>query len=119
MREKKRKLITIMTPCYNEEANVENVYSEIKKIFSRLKQYRYEHIFIDNASKDTTVEILKGIAKKDRAVKIIVNSRNFGHVRSPHYGLLQGRRRGHSGFCRPAGSTFADTGILKKMGGRI
>ena len=80
-----------MTPCYNEEANVENVYTEIKKIFSGLKKYQYEHIFIDNSSKDKTVDILKRIALKDRNVKIIVNSRNFGHVRSPHYGILQGK----------------------------
>ncbi|MCX7635693.1 MAG: glycosyltransferase family 2 protein, partial [Syntrophales bacterium] len=58
-------------------------------VFHRLPQYRYEHIFIDNASRDGTVEILKKIANLDRNVKIIVNTRNFGHIRSPFHGILQ------------------------------
>lgn len=83
------KLISIVTPCYNEEENVEELYLQVKNIFSNLPQYKYEHIFIDNASKDKTVYILKAIAKLDKNVKIIVNSRNFGHIRSPYYGVLQ------------------------------
>mgnify|MGYP001610889215 CR=1 FL=1 len=83
------KLISIVTPCYNEEENVEAVYKEVKLIFENLKDYRYEHIFIDNASKDKTVQMLKCIAKEDKNVKIIVNARNFGHIRSPYHALLQ------------------------------
>jgi glycosyltransferase involved in cell wall biosynthesis len=83
------KLISIVTPCYNEEENVEVVYKQVKAVFDMLDGYTYEHIFIDNASKDRTVEILKEIAKDNKNVKIIVNSRNFGHIRSPFYGLLQ------------------------------
>jgi len=84
------KKISIVTACYNEEENVEALYQEVKKIFQNdLKQYAYEHIFIDNASQDKTVAILKKIASVDKNVKIIVNSRNFGHIRSPFYGLLQ------------------------------
>lgn len=83
------KLISVVTPCYNEEGNVQEIYDRVKKVFSELPQYRYEHIFIDNASLDKTVEILKSIAKDDKNVKIIVNSRNFGHIRSPYYALLQ------------------------------
>jgi polyisoprenyl-phosphate glycosyltransferase len=84
------KKISIVTACYNEEENVEALYQEIKKIFQEnLKDYEYEHIFIDNASKDATISILKKIASADKNVKIIVNSRNFGHIRSPHYALLQ------------------------------
>lgn len=67
-----------MTLCYNEEENVEGVYRQVKVVFDNLKGYAYEHIFIDNASRDRTVAILKGIAAKDNNVKIIVNSRNFG-----------------------------------------
>lgn len=85
------KLISIVTPCYNEELNVEEVYRQVKQIFAELPQYRYEHIFIDNASKDTTVAILKQLAARDYNVKIIVNARNFGHLRSPYYGLQQAR----------------------------
>ncbi|MEN6622313.1 MAG: glycosyltransferase family 2 protein [Smithella sp.] len=83
------KLISIVTPCYNEEDNVAELYSQVNKVFGRLPDYNYEHIFIDNASKDNTVSILKEIAAQDKKVKIIVNSRNFGHIRSPYYGLLQ------------------------------
>jgi glycosyltransferase involved in cell wall biosynthesis len=86
------KLISIVTPCFNEEQNVEKLYEEVKAIFiNSLPKYRYEHIFIDNASVDNTVGILKRIAHQDKNVKIIVNVRNFGAVRSPYYGLLQSK----------------------------
>jgi polyisoprenyl-phosphate glycosyltransferase len=87
----KKKLLTIVTPCYNEEKNVENIYSEIKKVFSSLPDYNYEHLFIDNASTDNTVFLLKRTAEQDKRVKVIVNTRNFGHIRSPFHGLLQAR----------------------------
>lgn len=83
------KIISVVTACYNEEENVEDLYKQVKEILGNLEGYAYEHIFIDNASKDNTVKILKEIAKGDRHVKIIVNARNFGHIRSPYYGLLQ------------------------------
>jgi glycosyltransferase involved in cell wall biosynthesis len=85
------KLISIVTACYNEEENVDDVYQQVKAIFDQLPQYKYEHIFIDNASTDTTVKLLRNIASKDKNVKIIVNSRNFGHIRSPYHGLLQAK----------------------------
>ena len=85
------KLISVITPCYNEEENVKELYSQVKSIFDELQGYSYEHIFIDNASKDGTVSILREIAKTNRNVKIIVNARNFGHIRSPYHGLLQAR----------------------------
>ena len=83
------KLISVLTGCFNEEENIEELYLQVKKVFAELKDYNYEHIFIDNCSKDRTVEILKKIAKEDKNIKIIVNTRNFGHTRSPFYGLLQ------------------------------
>lgn len=86
-----KKLISVVTPCYNEELNVEEVYKQVKAVFAQLPQYRYEHIFIDNASADNTVAILKRLAAADYNVKIIVNVKNFGHIRSPYYGLLQAR----------------------------
>lgn len=84
-------LISIVTPCYNEAENVAALYQSVKDLFQRLPQHHYEHIFIDNASSDRTVPILKEIAAKDKNVKIIVNTRNFGHIRSPFYALLQAR----------------------------
>ena len=86
------KLISIVSHCYNEEENVTELYEQVKAIFSdQLNDYEYEHIYIDNASTDKTVELLKDIAKKDKNLKIIVNSRNFGHLRSPMYAILQAR----------------------------
>lgn len=84
------KLISIVTPCFNEEGNVEELYKRVKTVMSEtLSNYNYEHIFIDNASSDKTVEILKNIAKEDKNIKIIVNSRNFGHMCSPVHGMFQ------------------------------
>jgi polyisoprenyl-phosphate glycosyltransferase len=83
------KLISIITPCFNEEGNVENVYRQVKDVFKTLPEYNYEHVFIDNASTDRTVDILRQLAKDDKNIKIIVNVRNFGHVRSPYHGVLQ------------------------------
>jgi glycosyltransferase involved in cell wall biosynthesis len=83
--------ITVLTPCYNEAENVEVLYERVKAVFAPLTQYRYEHLFIDNASSDDTVARLRAIASRDRSVKVIVNTRNFGHVRSPYYALLQCR----------------------------
>src|SRR5438132_3483567 len=84
--------ITILTPCYNEAENVQALYERVRSVFEPLHDYRYEHLFIDNASTDRTVDILRDIASRDKNVKVIVNTRNFGHVRSPFHGLLQCRR---------------------------
>ena len=83
------KTISIYTACYNEEENVEELYNRVRAQMRKVGRYRYEHIFIDNASHDNTVAILKRIASRDQNVKVIVNARNFGHIRSPHHALLQ------------------------------
>jgi glycosyltransferase involved in cell wall biosynthesis len=83
------KHITILTPCYNEEENVRPLYEAVKRIFAGLPQYTYDHLFIDNASRDHTVDILRKIAGDDPNVRVIVNARNFGHIRSPYHALLQ------------------------------
>ena len=85
------KLVSIVTPCYNEEANVEALVVRIRAIMQALPRYRYEHLFIDNASTDQTVEIVKRLAGEDPRVRLIVNARNFGHVRSPIHALFQAR----------------------------
>ena len=84
-------LLTILTACYNEEGNVREVYQQVKAAMQTLPSYDYEHLFIDNASKDKTVEILRELAAADKRVKVIVNTRNFGHIRSPYYAFLQAR----------------------------
>jgi glycosyltransferase involved in cell wall biosynthesis len=84
-------LLTILTACYNEEGNVREVYQQVKAAMHTLPGYDYEHLFIDNASTDQTVAILRELAAADKRVKVIVNTRNFGHIRSPYYGFLQAR----------------------------
>lgn len=83
------KSISIVTPCYNEEGNVKELYAQVKAVFEQMDTYTYEHIFIDNASKDNTLLLLKELASEDPNVKIIANARNFGHIRSPYHALLQ------------------------------
>ncbi|MGA8025924.1 MAG: glycosyltransferase family 2 protein [Bryobacteraceae bacterium] len=83
------KTISIITACYNEEQNVEELYDRVRSAMIGVGRYCYEHIFIDNSSQDGTVAVLKQIASRDRNVKIIVNARNFGHIRSPMHAFLQ------------------------------
>jgi dolichol-phosphate mannosyltransferase len=86
-----KSLISIVTPCFNEEENVDELYRRIKTVISKIDKYDFELIFIDNHSEDNTVEKLKALAANDYAVKIIVNTRNFGHIRSPYHAILQSR----------------------------
>lgn len=83
------KTLSVITPCYNEEQNVRELYERVGAAIAASGNCRYEHIFIDNASRDRTVAVLKEIAAADRNVKIIVNARNFGHIRSPMHALYQ------------------------------
>ena len=87
---KKKKLISIVTPCYNEEDNIDELYHRIVAVMAD-QPYDYEHIYIDNSSTDETVQKIKRIAARDRRLKLIVNARNFGHIRSPYYGILQSK----------------------------
>jgi glycosyltransferase involved in cell wall biosynthesis len=85
------KLFSIVTACYNEEENVREVYEQVREVMAGFPGYDYEHIFIDNASKDRTVAILRELVKEDKRVKVIVNARNFGHIRSPCHAILQAK----------------------------
>lgn len=87
----KRKLISVVTPCYNEEGNVEELHRRIVAQFEDLPDYDFEHIYIDNASTDGTVAAIRRLAAADPRVKAIVNNRNFGIIRSSTYALLQAR----------------------------
>jgi glycosyltransferase involved in cell wall biosynthesis len=84
-------LLTILTPCFNEEGNVREVYQQVKAAMQTVPDYDYEHLFIDNASTDATVAILRELAAADKRVKVILNTRNFGQVRSPYHAFLQAR----------------------------
>lgn len=81
--------ISILTPCYNEIDNVENLGAAVKRVMSELSDYDYEHIFIDNCSIDGTQGILRKMAENDRKILVICNERNFGFSRSSYYGLTQ------------------------------
>ena len=85
------RLISIVTPCYNEELNIRELYLRMRAVMQELPEYRYEHIFIDNASHDATPSILRELAAADSNVKVIFNARNFGHLRSPMYAFLQAK----------------------------
>ncbi len=80
--------LSVITPCYNEEANVRELCARVAAAMARVPDCTYEHILIDNASSDNTVAVLREIAAADRRVKIIVNARNFGHIRSPMHAFL-------------------------------
>lgn len=82
-------LLSIVIPCYNEQDNVREVYAQVNRVVDEIGRYDREIIFIDNASKDDTVDILREMAQHDKRVKVIVNARNFGHIRSPYHALLQ------------------------------
>ena len=83
--------VSIITPCYNEEANVAELHARVAAAMAQVPDCTYEHIFIDNASTDATVDRLKALRAADERVKIIVNARNFGHIRSPMHAFLQAR----------------------------
>ena len=82
-------LISIVTPCFNEADNIGELVTRIRNVMSELPSFRYEHIFIDNASSDESVDLIKSHAATDLRIRLIVNNRNFGHVRSPAYAVLQ------------------------------
>jgi glycosyltransferase involved in cell wall biosynthesis len=81
-------LISVVTPCFNEEANLEDCHRQLKEVFQKsLPDCRLEHIFCDNASTDGSVEVLRRLAEQDPAVKVVVNARNYGPFRSTFNGL--------------------------------
>ena len=83
-----KKTISIISPCYNEEAGIIECYNTIRSLFdNQLSNYNLEYIFCDNCSTDRTVELLKEVAAKDSCVKIIVNSRNFGILNNTYNGV--------------------------------
>ena len=82
------KLVSIVTPCFNEVMNVEAMTKSIAEIMQPY-DYEYEHVWIDNASTDGTADKLRKIAAEDKSIKVILNRRNFGHIRSPFHGFLQ------------------------------
>jgi len=79
--------IRILTPTFNEEGNIRILHDKIQKVMLNLK-FDYEHVVIDNASTDNTQKIIREIASIDKNFKAILNQRNYGHIKSPYYGLV-------------------------------
>jgi glycosyltransferase involved in cell wall biosynthesis len=88
-----KKLISIVTPTFNEERNIEELSKQIE-FQMKNTSYDYEHIIIDNASTDNTQNLIRKICSENKSVKAIFNTKNFGHIRSPFYGILQSRGDG-------------------------
>lgn len=85
-----KKKLSIVSSAYNEEGNIRELYEQVKAQMDLLgDKYDYEQIVLDNASTDGTLNELRKIAAQDKNFKVIVNARNFGHIRSPYYGILQ------------------------------
>jgi len=81
--------VTIVLPCYNEVGNVVELHNRLCRVVGDLPDYRFVFLFIDNASTDGTVDLLREIAGTDPRVAVIVNARNFGHIRSPFHALME------------------------------
>jgi glycosyltransferase involved in cell wall biosynthesis len=88
-----KKLISIVTPTFNEERYIEELSKQIE-FQMKNTSYDYEHIIIDNASTDNTQNLIRKICSENKSVKAIFNAKNFGHIRSPFYGILQSRGDG-------------------------
>lgn len=80
--------ISVVTPTYNEEDNIVELCNEVQKIFNEIG-YEYEHIIIDNDSKDNTVLKVKNLIEKNKSIKLIINNKNYGHLLSPVHGIKQ------------------------------
>lgn len=83
------KKISVVSGCYNEEDNLEEIIRRVFAVASRYTQYEWEYIIIDNCSTDGSEILLRKLAATEPRLKVILNVRNFGHVRSPYYALMQ------------------------------
>ena len=80
--------VDVVIPCYNEEAVLNMFYDESSKIFDSLSNYQFRYIFVNDGSKDKTLDVLRALAQKDRRVKYISFSRNFGKESAMYAGLV-------------------------------
>lgn len=87
----KKDLISIVVPCYNEAETVPHFYNEITKVAAEMDSVEFEFIFVDDGSKDKTVEKLRDLAKQDNRVRYISFSRNFGKEPAMYAGLKESR----------------------------
>lgn len=81
--------VAVVFPCYNEALNIDELYARISNAIAAFSQFRFRLYFIDNASTDGTADKLRAIAATDPRVCVILNARNFGHIRSPFHAILE------------------------------
>lgn len=86
-----KELISIIVPCYNEEATIEYFYNEFLRVMNQVQKYNFEIIFIDDGSRDKTLEILKNLTRKNQIIKYISFSRNFGKEAAMYAGLKKSK----------------------------
>ena len=82
-----KKLISIVIPCYNEEETIPYFYKEITKISEEINKTNFEFIFVNDGSKDDTLKLLKELSKKDKRVRFVSFSRNFGKEAAMYAGF--------------------------------
>ncbi|MFM9827183.1 MAG: glycosyltransferase family 2 protein [Sphingomonas sp.] len=90
--------ISVVIPCRNEAANVVAMAAAVTAALDAVSA-TFELIFIDNASTDTTAALVRNLCAADPRIKLIINARNFGQMRSPTYGIFQARGRAVIGMC--------------------
>lgn len=83
----KKELISIVVACYNEEEVLPIFYDEINKVSNKLKNINFEFLFVDDGSNDGTLSVIKNLVRKDKRVKYISFSRNFGKEAAMNAGL--------------------------------
>ncbi|MBQ8440006.1 MAG: glycosyltransferase family 2 protein, partial [Clostridia bacterium] len=92
MKEIRKELISIVVPCYNEEESLPLFYAEMCKVMEQMReQVDFELIFVNDGSRDNTLAISKELAAKDRRVKYISLSRNFGKESAMYAGLQKAK----------------------------
>ncbi len=96
--------ISVVLACRNEEDNVEAIAAAVIAVLEPITQ-SFELIFIDNESQDRTVEIIKMMCARELRIRLIVNTRNFGQMRSPTHGIYQASGRAVISMC----SDFQDS----------
>ena len=82
-----KKKISVIVPCYNEEKALPYFYDEITKVSESMKDVDFEYLLIDDGSQDKTLEKIKSLAKKDKRVRYVSFSRNFGKEAAMYAGL--------------------------------
>lgn len=87
--ETRKKLVSIMVPCFNEEENVVAIAGAIVDQMNQLPQYDYEILFIDNCSTDGTRALIRSVCAQNPKIRAIFNVKNFGQFNSPYYGICQ------------------------------